>query len=207
MTAAQPEPGRAGPVSPVLDLDAARQERAAARAAARAGRGETLPIRFGGRTITELAAEFPLDVLEPFTDVNLDVALLVRQALDLMQAESGDQQRSTMDMIVSVLAANPDLPREVLEAAREAGRRLLTPQGYDAFMAARPTPWDFGALGRALLEWYGVSVGDFSSPSTPSDDGGTSKPTSPATIPASTPTEPGSPSEPPDFSGFGGSPV
>jgi hypothetical protein len=191
----------------VADLDADRRERAAARAAARAGRGETLPIRFGGQTIAVIGAEFPLDVLEPFADVNLDIALLVRQAIDLAQAESGDQQLSTLDMIVSVLASNPNLPREVLAAGKEAGKRLLSEEGYSGFMGQRPTPWDFAALGRHLLSWWGVNLGELSSSSTPSGDGRTSNPTSPATTPASTPTPPGPAQVPPASSEYAVSPL
>jgi hypothetical protein len=165
----------------VFDLDAARTERARTRAARREGRGDTQRIRFGGQEIAVLAAEFPLDVLEPFTDVNVDLALLVRQAIDLASAEGASAQLSTLDMIVSVLAANPNLPREVLDAIRECGRRLLGEDGYNAFVGQRPTPWDVAALAKNLMDWYGVSLGESSSPSALSSAGATSKPTSEAT--------------------------
>jgi hypothetical protein len=162
----------------VLDLDAAREQRARLRASRQEGRGDTLPIRFGGKQIAELGAEFPLDVLEPLQHVNLDLALLIRQAIDLTAAENQDAQMATLDTIVSVLASNPDLPREVIDAVKEMGRRLLTEEGYAQFIAQRPTPWDMGALVSHLLSWYGVNLGDFSSPSTPSTGGATSKPIS-----------------------------
>jgi hypothetical protein len=186
-----PAPDTAAPVPEVFDLDAARIERARLRAARREGRGDTQPIRFGGRIIATLEAEFPLDTLEPFADVDLDLALLVRQAIDMAQAENTDQQLSTLDMIVSVLAANPNLPREVLEAIKEAGRRLLGESGYAALVQGRPTPWDIGALVKNLFSWYGVSLGESSPSSTPSAGGRTLKPISDVIAGGSTPAATG----------------
>lgn len=200
----------------VFDMDTARVERARTRAARREGRGDTLVIRFGGQDIAELGAEFPLDVLEPFSDINLDLALLIRQAIDLMNAEDQGSQFATIDMIVSVLAANPKLPTEVIAAVKEAGRRLLSEDGedrqdgedgYAKFVERRPTPWDVAALVRHLMNWYGVTLGDFSSPSTPSVDGGTSKPISNATTTVSTPAGPGGAQVTPASSASAASPL
>lgn len=190
----------------VLDLDAMRAERARVRAARREGRGETLPIRFGGHQIAELDAEFPLDTLEPLQDVNLDLALLIRQAIDLVAADSQRAQMATVDTIVSVLASNPDLPAEVINAVKEMGRRLFGADGYDMFTTQRPTPWDVGALITGLFAWYGVSLGESSSPSTPSVDGGTSKPTSNGTT-SSMPEPSGGDPAPRDSSGSAVSPI
>jgi hypothetical protein len=162
----------------VFDMDVSRIERLRVRAARREGRGETLVIRFGGEPIAEIGAEFPLDVLEPFADVNLDLALLIRQAIDLSQAEDQTAQLSTLDMLVSVLAANPQLPREFIGAVQEAGRRLLGVDGYAKLVAQRPSPWDVAALLKHLMNWHGVSLGESSSSSTPSAGGGTLKPIS-----------------------------
>lgn len=191
----------------VLDLDEERIERARVRAARRAGRGDRLLIRSKGVDIAVVEAEFPLDVLAPFVDVNVDLALLVRQAIDLAQAEGATQQLGTLDMIVSVLAANPQLPQEVIDAAREAARRLLGEAGYETLLAQRPTPWDIAALIRRLLGWYGVSLGESSSPSTDSGGGATSKPTSPVTTAASMSTGPGFGPGTPGSSEFGASQV
>lgn len=192
----------------VLDLDAERAERQQARAAKRGVRGSKLLLRNRGEDIALIEAEFGLDVLEPFTSLaqDVDLALLVRKGIDLAQAQGSEQQIDTLDMIVSVLAANPDLPSELIAAVKESARRLLTPAGYDRLMAQRPTPWDIAALARHLLRWWGVNLGDFSSSSTPTTGGGTSNPTSPTTIPASTRTEPGSAPEPPVSLASAGSP-
>jgi hypothetical protein len=164
--------------SEVFDLSSARADRARARAARREGRGDTLKICFGGEEIAEIGAEFPLDVLSPLQDVNLDLALLVRQALDLMNAEGTEEQVAVVSFIVDVLAANPSLPTELITAIGEMGKRLLGPEGYAAFLAQRPTPWDIAALATHLMNWYGVSLGESSGSSTPVTGGGTSNPTS-----------------------------
>lgn len=145
--------------TPLGDLDAKRLDRARARAARKEARGETLPIVLGGQVIATLGAEFPLDVLEPLADINLDIALLLQQAVAAAQATDN---AANVDLIVNILAANPDLPREFLAAVKEIGRRLLGDGGYAAFVAARPSPWDVAALASTLFSWYGVSLGESS---------------------------------------------
>ena len=44
--------------------------------------------------------------------------------------------------MITALAANPQLPHEIVEAAKEIGRRVLGQDGYDAFCAEMPSPWD-----------------------------------------------------------------
>jgi hypothetical protein len=185
----------------VFDLDAARIERQRLHAARREGRGATRTVRFGGRPIAVLGPEFPLDVLEPFANVNVDLALLIRNAINAARSEDQAEQLDTLDMIVSVLALNPNLPREVLEAVKQSGRRLLGDAGYEALVAGRPTPWDIGALIKNLMGWYGVSLGESSSSSTPSGGGRTSRPTSRTTIPDLTPAATGGPSATPSSGG------
>lgn len=140
------------------DLDAKRLARAQARAARREAQSETLPIVFGGTVIAELPAEFPLDVLEPIQDINLDIALLVQQAV--LNANAEDAAQANIDLVVNILAANPDLPKELINAVREIGRRLLGDAGYAAFVAARPTPWDVAALTSDMFSWYGLTLGE-----------------------------------------------
>lgn len=189
--------------APVFDLAERRAERVAARAARREGRGETTTLRFGACDVL-LGAEFPLDVLAPFAEVNVDLPLLIRKAIDATSATDSAAQADTFDTIVSILASNPDLPREVIEAVKECGRRLLGEDGYAALVAERPTPWDVGDLVKYLLGWFGVSLGESSSASTPSADGATSKPTSSATTDL-TLELPGDGRTPPGSSGFAGS--
>ncbi|MFF4777520.1 hypothetical protein ACFY05_32155 [Microtetraspora fusca] len=180
----------------VVDLAAKRAARAAARAAKREGRGDVLRLQYGDVLIAELEPEFALDVLEPLQDVNVDLALLVRQALVMMSAT--DQETSGMaaiSYVVDVLAANPDLPKELIEAVKEMGRRLLGEAGYAAFVGMRPTPWDVADLISALVGWYGVGLGESSQPTTPSD-GGTTSPTTSAPISDSTPASAGHLQEP-----------
>lgn len=186
---------------PVLgDLDARRRARSQARAARQEAQGETLPIVLGGAVIAELPAEFALDVLEPLTQLDLDMALLVQQAI--ANATATDAARANMELIVNILAANPNLPREFVHAVKEIGKRLLGEDGYDAFMAARPTPWDVAALASDVFSWYGLTLGEAWGSSTSSQttvDGGTSNSIS-KTGSESTPGESGSSPASPDSS-------
>lgn len=160
-----------------LDLDAARGERLKARAARHEGRADTKPIRFGGKVIATLDAEFPISVLEPLTGVNVDIAYLLRAATQMTAADKS-QQAVGLDLMITALAANPQLPREIIEAVKEIGRRILGAEGYEAFCAEQPSPWDIAALTNGCLAWWGVGLGE-SQPSLPSSDGGeTSKQTS-----------------------------
>lgn len=187
-----------------LDLDAARRERAAARAAQHEERGETLPVRFGGGVIAILPAEFPLDVLSPLQDVNVDLALLVRQAMDVINAGDRGQQTASLGMLVDVLAANPNLPAELLGAIKKMGEKLLGAEGYAMFLEQRPTPWDIGALVTNISSWYGVSLGESSSPSESSTGGATSPSTSSPAL-DSTHAVYGPPPAPPGSSAFAAS--
>lgn len=170
------------------NLDAKRLQRAAARAARQEARGETLPIVFGGKTIAVLEAEFSLYILEPVQDINLDVALLFQQAMAISNSTSDDSS-ANIELMVSVLAANPDLPKEFIGAVKEIGRRLLGPDGYKEFCAQHPTPWDIAALITMLMSWYGLTLGEFWGSSTPSSDGATSNTISGPTQTVSTPVE------------------
>lgn len=159
------------------DLDARRRARAQARAARREGQNATLPIVFGGETIAVLDAEFPLDVLEPLQHIDLDIALLLQQALTNARAENAAQ--ANLELLIGILAANPNLPRDLIHAVKEIGARLLGEPGYTKFVAARPSPWDVAALISDLLSWYGVSLGESLRSSTSSTpDGRTSNTTS-----------------------------
>lgn len=179
--------------TPLGDLDAKRLQRAKARAARREAQGEQLPIVFGGQTIAVLEAEFPLDVLAPVQDINLDLALLVQQAIQAATATGADAQAANVELIVNILAANPQLPREFVAAVQDMGKRLLGPEGYAAFIAQRPTPWDVAALISALFTWYGTTLGEFWRSSTSStNDGRTSNTTSGSTASDSMPEGSGS---------------
>ncbi|HEY1668510.1 MAG TPA: hypothetical protein VGG54_22695 [Trebonia sp.] len=175
-----------------LDLDAARADRARARAARQEGRGETLPIVIEGATITELPSEFPLTVLEPLTGVDVDLALIIRSVIQAAKANARDQQLAAAELLVNVLAANPQLFAQIIEAAKEMGRRLLGADGYAALVAWGPSWWDVADLAKGLMAWYGMSLGE-SSPSTrPSAEGSgeTSAPIS-SPVTGSTPADAG----------------
>lgn len=187
-----------------IDLQQRRTQRAKARAAKHEARGETLTITCGDRVIAVLQPEFPIDVLEPLMDVNLDIALVIEQALELVAADNVAQQTASMDLIAKILGANPHLFRELTDAVKEMGRRLFGADGYAGLVEMRLTPWDVADLLRDMLAWYGVGLGESSSDSTPSTGGGTSNPISSPTT-ESTPAVSGSVPAPADTSGSGAS--
>jgi hypothetical protein len=166
-----------------LDLDAARAERAKARAARHEGRSDTLPVVFGGTTIATLAAEFPMSVLEPLTALNVDIAHIVRATVQMLTISEQEQRTASIALVVDVLAANPTLPNELIGAVKEMGRRVLGVDGYAAFVAQSPTWWDTRDLIQGLLSWFGVSLGESQPAPESSSDGETLNQTSNGTIP------------------------
>jgi hypothetical protein len=176
-----------------LNLNTARAQRAKARAALRGATQATLPIILGDgdKVIAELGPELPLETLAPLLEVEVDIPTLVVQLLEAASKMSGDgdggdtaRAEAATEAIVGVLVTNPRLPIALVEAAQEIGRGLLTDEGYEAFIAERPSYQDVAALISGLLDWYGISLGEFLGSSPSVTDGGTSKPISPTTTPA-----------------------
>ncbi len=178
----------------ILDLD---RERAIRR---EAGRKPT-PLRIGGTEVATLPAELPLDVFAPVKRLNLDFALLFRQALDMTKADSDAQsQRAATDLIVDLLVGNPNLPTDLLAAIHDMGVALMGEEGLAGFLAARPSSDDVGALVKGLFRLYGLSLGEASaSLASQESDGTTSTPTSSAST-GSTPEASTSSPESPDSS-------
>lgn len=178
----------------VLDLDRERAVRREARAQA-GGSPDGMPVRFGGEIIATLPAELPIDVFGPLKDLDVDLALLIQQAVRI---SAGDDEQATRDatgLVVDLLVAHPSLPSDLVDAVRQMGVALLGPDGLDKFMAARPTREDFGAFAKGLFRHYGVSLGEaLGSPASPETGGATSNPTSNATT-DSTPEGSTSPQE------------
>lgn len=173
----------------VLDLDLARKQRAAARE----GRREPLPVRIGGQTIAVLPVELPINVLEPLRSLDSDLTLILRSSMDAMRARDTTAVRDAGEIVVDVLAANPNLPVAVLDTISDVARRLLGQDGLNALMAAGPSTDDLAALSKGVFRFYGVTLGEASAPSGSSTSGGatsntTSGPTSESTSATSTPS-------------------
>jgi hypothetical protein len=175
--------------SDTLDLDALREQRAAARE----GRGRGLPIVIGGETITVLPSEFPLDVLTPLKAIDEDLALMLRSALHAVQG--GDQQAKwdATNLVIDILASNPRLPLSIIEVIVQIGHNLFDhgdySDGFDRLIAARPSREDIAALTKGIFGFYGVSLGEaLGSSASPNGGGPTSKPIS-STTTTSTPEE------------------
>jgi hypothetical protein len=138
------------------------------------------PIRLKfAETVHTLPDELPLDVFGPLEDINVDVALLIRLALDAREGREGATKDAT-NIVIDMLVTNPALPREVLAAIREMAIRLLGQACYDDLIASRPSREDLGGIATFLFERYGVNLPEASEPSGSSDDDGTTpRPTSP----------------------------
>lgn len=188
----------------MLDLDAARKERAEARAAKNEGMGKTLPVVFGGQQIAELGPEFPLSALEPLTELNVDLAFVIKRIAAAAKANSREQAIQTAEFLGDLLIVSPDLPASLLAAAKEIARRALGgDEAYAAFTAQAPSMWDVRALAVGIMNWYGLSLGEFLPSATSSQEsaGGTSSQISDGTAADSTPAESGSGPETPGSSG------
>lgn len=178
----------------VLDLDAARK----ARAAAREGRGDGLPIILGGQTIAVLPAELPLDVLAPLRTIEADITLLVRQVMRSAQSNTDTSQTEMVNLIVDLLATNPDLPSALVDITLSVGTGLLGEDGMAALKEQRLTREDAGVLIKGILDHFGVSLGESSEPSeSPEGSPGETSNTTSSTTSDSTPDGSGSEQETP----------
>lgn len=183
-------------LNPTTDLDSAFDlDLDAARTARREALQQAPGIKLGGRRI-ELPVELPVDVLEPLSTLDMDVSLLIRQALDARaQAKENDEATNLalMGAVIDMLVVNPALPRDVVEAVKEMGRRLLGAEGYAHLVSCRLTLPDLGVIAKYLFAQYGVGLGESSGSSSSSGQAGTtSKPTSRRAIQGSTSATSGS---------------
>jgi hypothetical protein len=163
-----------------FNLRARRAERAATRAAWREGKWaglERLPLELGDHTVL-LGPEFPLDVLAPLQEMDIDMGLVLRQALQIATAQDARAQLDDVSFLVNLIASNPKLPTELITAIKKITQELLGAEGYAALVAERPSPWDLGELVKELMGWYGIGLGESRRSSTPSTGGETSKPIS-----------------------------
>lgn len=177
-----------------LDLDQERQ----VRAAAREGQKKELPIKINGEVIATLPAELPFGVITPLRKIDDTIALVIRQGMTLVSDQEKAAKWEATELVVNMLASNEDLPTKVVEVIEEISVNLLTRDGLDKFMAAKPSVPDLKALALGIFAYYGVSLGE-ASPSSDSStgDGGTS-PTTSSTNSDSTPEGSGRNPEPLD---------
>ncbi|WP_433513898.1 hypothetical protein ACQP2T_61840 [Nonomuraea sp. CA-143628] len=171
--------------SAVLDLNAARASRSGTE-------GKPIELRLGSAVIL-LPPELPVDVLEPLAHLNVDTALIARTVLNaLKEADLTKAGLTIASMVVDLVIQNPRLPGELLDAVRLMGRRLMGEDGYEAFVAERPSIPDVGALLKGLAGRYAFSAGESKPSSSGSGSGEPSTPTSSTTTGDSTSLESGS---------------
>lgn len=144
-----------------------------------------ITLRLNGNT-HELPPELPLDVFAPLEALDVDVALLLRLAME--RDEGRDVSGDATNVVIDMLISNPALPKEVLAAIRAMSVALMGQPAYDDLIASRPTAEDLAALGRYLFGKYRVSLPEASGSSELSPTGG---PISNPTSSASTESTPG----------------
>lgn len=173
-----------------LDLDFARQQRAAERE----GKKKNLPLRVGGEEIAVLPVELPVDVLAPLRSLDGDLTLLLREAVQSAKrgGGSGTVDWDITELVIDLLANNPRLPVNFLDTLRDVAANLLGDEGLAKLLANRPSGQDIAFLVKGVFQFYGVTLGEASpsSDSSTGDSGGTSNGTS-STTSTSTPDESG----------------
>lgn len=180
----------------VLDLDLAREQRAAQRE----GHGDGLPIRIGGKIIATCPAELPIDVFAPLAQIDEALMLLLHEAMQMTTGSDAAAKWESTDMVVGLLASTPRLPVQVIEVAKGIGENLLGVEGFSLFLAARPSKEDIGELVKRILRFYGVSLGEALPSSDSSETGGGTSSTTSSENSTSTPEESSEPPETPDSS-------
>lgn len=129
-------------------------------------------IRIGGERL-ELPVELPVDVLAPLTELDVDVSLLVRMAIDARKkarADGDDGIEAILDSVIDIFIANPKLPQDLVEAVKTMARRLFGEPGYNHLAANRLTLPDLGELAKFIGRQYGVGLGE-ALPSSDSSEG------------------------------------
>jgi hypothetical protein len=153
----------------VIDLDHERKQRAAERE----GKRQALPVRIGGEVIATLPVELPVNVLAPLQQLDESLTLLLRSTMQVAKGNNDAAAKwDATELIVDLLAANPTLPVDVLNVIRQVTVNLMGQDGYDAFLAADPSPEDIGAFAKGVFRFYGVTLGEASESSDSSTDSG-----------------------------------
>jgi hypothetical protein len=154
-----------------LDLDSAR-----------GARNEEKPktIRLGGKVI-DLPKQLPMEVLEPLLDVDADLSMLLRSALDARQAS--DDAMAVASAVIDMVVVNPRLPQQLIAAVKEMAKRLVG-ESYAVLVEAKLTLPEAASIAKFVFKVYGVSLGE-ASPSSDSAAGEGSGETSNQTSAAS----------------------
>lgn len=164
---------------------------------------------------TVLPAELPIDVLEPLTSIDLDLALFFRQAMSLAIASQRGDAAGNLEawgVVTDILVHSPNLPASVKAAAAEAAQRLLNqpgyPDAYSQFCAGRPSPQDWVELFKLAVDRFGSGLGELLPPPSASPEssgnGGTTSNTTSNAGTDSTPEVSGPSPDSPDSSGSAG---
>lgn len=164
-----------------IDLNKLRQERAAKRAVAaeREARTDGEPIILDGKEIAVLPPELPWDAIKPFRQINDEIALLLRQAL---QMQKGGQTFDGFQLVLDLLATNPKLPQTLIDVVTGVAEALLGKDGLAALFAEKLSLPDVLALVQGVFAFYGTNLGESSrSVDSSASDGPKSEPTSSGT--------------------------
>ncbi len=167
-----------------------------ARAAEHEGAGIEFPIRLGGKVICVLPPELPLAVFAPVRTLDQDITMMLRSVVTAAKSKDAAAREQSTDMVIDLLAANPALPVSALNVVGEVAKNLCGEEGYAALLDARLSKEDVVGLAKAVMAFYGVTLGEASAPSgSPEGSGPTSSGTSSVTS-GSTPEVSGPAPEP-----------
>lgn len=165
-----------------IDMNAARRERQAP---------EGIVVPFGDETFT-LPAELPVDVFDPFLADEFNLSGLIRDGIGRYKAET-DRHKAEVarkdagedvtpkgpqlsKVVLDTLFDRPDLPLEVVKTIYASFELLFGADQYARFKTQRPSLEDYQFLTAALLDMYGVSLGEaLASPGSSESDGATQK--------------------------------
>lgn len=160
-------------INNVIDLNAA-----AAKREAKFPEGFKVP--YGSEEFI-LPAELPMECLDPFFNMDIDLASILAQAVQLQFSGDEDQAAKGQEAMWQVLLASPNLPKEVWQAIRVSLVVLFGEEQWDRFIAQRPSVSTYVALIIGVVKMYGAALGEAFGSATPSETGGqTSSETSPS---------------------------
>lgn len=177
----------------VIDLDAERERRTAQNE----GQRKAKPIRMGGVDIAVLPVELPIEVIAPLQDLDESITILLRQAMQVQKASTSVEKWDGTELIIDLLAATPSLPLDVVNVIKRSAIVLLTQEGYERLVAQRLSVPDVVYLAKSVFRYYGVTLGEASTPSDLSvGDGATSSTTSSTTSDSTPVPSGGAPTSP-----------
>lgn len=165
-----------------IDLNAARQKRAAKREAR--GAGGMIVVAIDGENFV-LPRELPASLLDKVVSEEFEIGRLL--AVALKNFMGGKNTAENSDVLTDTLEQIPTLPLALVNGILDMLAELFGAEQWARYKATGPSIEDNIELLKGLVAEYGVTLGElFASPASSTSAGATSNPTSPASTPGST---------------------